>query len=76
MKPKTTPKTIYKPIVTLATATIINDKQESVLIPKVLCSNEELKSISDCMVCANHKGIPNQFTVACDKSEDEGDNNK
>jgi hypothetical protein len=64
----------YKPIVTLATSTTINDKAESVLIPKVLCLNEELKLVSECTGCAHHGGFPNQYAVACNKPEEkEGD---
>jgi len=66
---------VHRPIITLATATVLNDKQESVLIPKVLCG-EELKSIPECMACTHHGGIPNQFTVACTKPEADGDNEK
>lgn len=66
----------FKPIVTLATSTMINDKPESVLIPKVRCSNEELTLISVCMACKDHEGIPNQYAVACNKPKEEkkGDN--
>ena len=60
----------FRPIVSLATSTVINDKAESVLIPKVLCSKEELKLISECMACEHHGGVPNQFVVACKKPDD------
>jgi hypothetical protein len=62
----------FRPIVTLATSTIVNDKPESVLIPKVLCSKEELKLLSECMACEHHGGVPNQFVVACKKTDDGG----
>ena len=63
---------IYKPIVTLATSTTINDKAESVLIPKVLCTKEDLKLVSECAGCAHHGGIPNHYVVACNKADENG----
>lgn len=60
----------FRPIVSLATSTVVNDKPESVLIPKVLCSKEELKLISECMACEHHGGVPNQFVVKCNKTDD------
>jgi hypothetical protein len=41
-----------------------------VLIPKVLCSNEELKSVPECMKCEHHGGVPNNFAVVCKKLEE------
>jgi hypothetical protein len=66
----------YKQIVTLATSTMVNDKPESVLIPKVLCSNEELKHVSECTACKHHEGLPNPYTVACNKPKDGDDKGK
>lgn len=73
--PKDTSKKgpVYKPIITLATSTVINDKAESVLIPRVLCSNEELKSVAECMSCDHHGSVPNNFAVLCKKPEGDGD---
>ena len=64
-----TPPT-YKSVVTLATSTMVNDKPESVLIAKVLCTKEELKHVSECTACRFHIGMPNQYTVKCDKPDD------
>jgi len=66
--PNETPK--YKSIITLATSTSINDKAESVLIPKVHCSNTELVHVSACMACEHHLGVPNPHAVACGKPEE------
>ena len=69
-------KPTLRPIVTLATTTVLNDKTESVLIPKVLCTNEELKHISDCMACEHHKSVPNHFAVECLRTDDDKKNER
>ncbi len=62
-------KGFLRPIVQLVTSSVINDKPESVIINKVLCVDQNLYHIADCMGCPHHVVVPNQFAVDCKASE-------